>query len=88
MTVLDPNNGDSRRSFIKKIAAVTSREYSESEVGEIAVARRDARGGCEQAVDRGHQAAENSRGRSEGGGSGLGHLGPLFWSAAARRAAF
>jgi len=53
-------------------------QASESEVGEIAVARRDARGGCEQAVDRGHQAAENSGRRSEGGCSGLGHLGPLF----------
>jgi hypothetical protein len=60
-------------------------QASESEVGKVAVACRDAGGGCEQAVDRGQQASENSGGRSEGGGVGLGHLGPL--SEARRRAA-
>src|SRR3954468_8106044 len=47
------------------------------EIGQVAIARRDAGGGREQAVDRGHQAAKNCGGRSEGGGCGLGHLGPL-----------
>jgi hypothetical protein len=28
------------------------------EIGQVSIARRDAGGGCEQAVDRGHQAAE------------------------------
>jgi hypothetical protein len=48
-----------------------------TEIGKVAIARRDAGGGCEQAVDRGHQASENCGGKSEGCGGGLGHLGPL-----------
>src|SRR3954451_13121695 len=42
------------------------------EIGQVAIARRDAGGGREQAVNRGHQAAKNCGGRSEAGGCGLG----------------
>jgi hypothetical protein len=80
-----------RKYYFERKRARKSQRYnprilraSESEVGQIAVAYRGPGGGCEQAVDRGQQAGENSAGRSEGGGGGLGHLGPL--SEARRRA--
>lgn len=59
----------------EKIAALQTHNLQalESEVGDVAVTHRDASGGCEQAIDRRHQAGENSGGGSEGGGSGLGH---------------
>src|SRR4051812_37032987 len=57
------------------------------EIGQVAIARRDAGGSGEQAVDGGHKAAEDSAGSSEGGGGGLGHFGSLS-EARRRRGAF
>lgn len=53
-------------------------QASKTEVGEVAVAHCDAGGAREEAVDRGHQAVENPRGRGEAGRGGFGHFGPLF----------
>ena len=70
----------------RKIAALltANSQASESEVGDVAVAHgvtRRLRAG----FYRGHQAAEDSGGRSEGAAGGLGHLRPI--SGTLRRAA-
>ena len=50
---------------------------SEAETGEVAVANGDAAARGQQAVDRGHQAAEQRAGGQEADGCSLGHECPL-----------
>jgi hypothetical protein len=47
-------------------------------IGEVAITDGNAGAGRQQAVDRGHQAAEQSGGGREPDSSSLGHLSPLF----------
>ena len=58
---------------------------SNPETGEVAIAHCDTRRAHQQAVDRGHQAAEQGGGRREADSSSLGHLSPLSWQAAGGR---
>ena len=57
----------------------------QAKMGQVAIAYRDAGAGRKQAVDHGHQAAENPRGRREAGGGTFGHFGPLFCGSDALR---
>ena len=50
---------------------------SDSETRKIAIAHCDTRRAHQQAVDRGHQAAEQGRGGREPDSSSLGHLSPF-----------
>ena len=47
-------------------------------MGEVAVADGDTAAGGEQAVDGGHQTAEQGAGGQEADGCSLGHVCPLF----------
>src|SRR6266850_1234753 len=51
---------------------------SETETGEVAVADGNAAAGGQQAVDGGHQTAEQGAGGQEADGCSLGHVCPLF----------
>ena len=50
---------------------------SEAETGEVAVTNGDAAARGQQAVDRGHQAAEQRAGGKKADGCSLGHECPL-----------
>ena len=50
----------------------------ETEAGEVAVADGNAAAGGQQAVDGGHQTAEQGAGGQEADGRSLGHVCPLF----------
>ena len=58
---------------------------SKPKIGEVAVAHCDTRRAHQQAVDRGHQAAEQGGGGREPNSGSLGHLSPLSWQAAGGR---
>jgi len=51
---------------------------SETEIGQVAVADGDAAAGGQQAVDGGHEAAEQGAGGHEADRCSLGHKCPLF----------
>ena len=50
---------------------------SEPEIGQVAIAHRNAGAGHQQAVDRRHQAAEQRAGGKKADGCSLGHECPL-----------
>src|SRR4051812_28679898 len=51
---------------------------SETETGEVAVADGNTAAGGQQAVDGGHQTAEQGAGGQEADGCSFGHVCPLF----------
>src|SRR2546430_8918277 len=57
---------------------------SNPETGKVAIAHCDTRRAHQQAIDRGHQAAEQGGGRRESDSNSLGHFSPLSWQAAGR----
>src|SRR4051812_19068161 len=71
-----------RRSQTKVVIAGTlDSQDSETEMREVAVANRDPRARHQQAVDGGHQPAEQGGRGYEADGSSLGHWCPLLWMA-------
>jgi hypothetical protein len=83
---IDPKYDRIGRDVSTRMAPETARlKASNPEAGEIAIAHCDTSRAHQQAVDRGHQAAEQGCGRREPDSSSLGHLSPLSWQTAGGR---
>ena len=62
----------------RAISPTLDLQGSEPGIGQVAVAYRDAGAGHQQAVEDGHESANEAGGRNDVDGSDFGHLVPFF----------